>query len=419
MFSKAVLSFCSLSVLFLSFDAVALATREPNNNMTRQMCQSRINNQQVGFGNDIVLIEGSEMCVYDRRGSTQRLVINANSVISYPRDTMQLYYPLAKGQQAVNLWISGTGRSEAPYYGGTAPWQLGSEVEVLLDELTTINGQTIYRISDSDAIGIRLWTAVNGGGNISGNASYQINNKHQVSGAGLGDQWGGIRNYATNHFFQVAYEIVVLNVDAVGQTISVPARQIGTMKLHSANYPKISGRIDYPIMIEPMNFTFVPRTCSYQEAREIAVKLDKIGIGHFTNRNEVYGGATTLNLHCQANSNVTPWVTFTDNSDINNNTNVLGLTSDSTAQNLGLRIYMNDNSDPVKFGPVQFKAGTEQSSVGRAIQKQDYMRQVGTASDTARNHQIKLVAKYFKKSNQAPIVPGKVKGEMMFTFAYY
>lgn len=414
--------------LAVSGESFALATREPDDSMTRAKCAARVKDpatgldRQAGLGNDIYLIEAgnslSEMCVFDRRGRKQTLVIAPTGTVSYPRDTLKLHYSLGKETLAVNLWISGTQANEAPYFGKTAYWTMGQDVTINLPVLTTINGQSIYQLDDDGAVGLRLWTGTSNAPLLNrDDASTQVNNGYKIppQDLSLGDRFG-ISNEQRNIFFQLRYEVILLKPDAVGKTITIPAKTIGTMKLHSATFDKISGKIDYPIQLRATTFTFVPRTCSYEDAPERTVKMNKIGVGHFHNRDEVYGGETVINLKCGAGANVDSYVTFTDAADNSNTGDALNLLPeavDAGTKGLKVRLYKDNETTPIKFGPIEYSPNTT------AILRQDYQKQVGTKAQTAsnaQNYSIKLTAKYLKTGT---ITPGPVNAATMFTFSYY
>lgn len=414
--------------LTISGNSFALAIREPDDSMTKAKCNARVKDpttgidRQAGLGNDIYLIEAgsslSEMCVFDRRASKQTLIIAPTGTVSYPRDTLTLHHSLGKATLSVNLWISGTAANQAPYFGKTAYWTMGQDVTIDLPILTTINGQSIYQLDDEGAVGLRLWTGTNNGALLNQeHSSTQVNNGYKIppNDLSLGDRFG-ISNNSTNIFFQLRYEIILLKPDAVGKTITIPAKNIGTLKLHSATFDKISGKIDYPIQLQATTFTFIPRTCSYTGAQERVVKMNKIGVGHFHNRDEVYGGETVINLNCNAGANVDSYITFTDAADNSNTGDALNLLPEAVnagTKGLKVRLYKDNETTPIKFGPIEYSPSTT------AILKKDYQKQVGTKAQTAsnaQNYSIKLTAKYLKTGT---INPGPVNAATMFTFSYY
>lgn len=404
--------------------------REPNSSITRTQCEDRVKSgspsgiaRQAGLGNDITLIEKgdglSEMCVFDRRGTQQTLVIAPTGTVSYPRDTLTLNHSLGKQTLAVNLWISGTESDQPPYFGGTTPWTMGQDVTIDLPVLTTINGQSIYQLDDDGAVGLRLWTGTNDAPLLNrDDTSTQVNNGYKIPhNRNLGDHFGVIRTNSHNFAFQLRYEVILLKPDAVGRVITVPAKRVGTLKLHTTAFDKISGKIDYPITFRATSFTFIPRTCSYSGAVERVVKMNKIGVGHFHNRDEVYGGETVLNLNCGAGANVDSHITFTDAADNSNTSDALKLLPEAVnagTKGLQVRLYKDSETTPISFGPIEYSPSTT------AILKKDYQKQVGTKQETSgnspQNYSIKLTAKYLKTGE---ISPGPVKTAAMFTFSYY
>lgn len=263
---------------------------------------------------------------------------------------------------------------------------------------------------------MKLWLSILAGppANVRNNPQFQVNNGF----ADLSNFRRVLDDSGENSLnVNIDSQVVLLKPEALTKgTLSIQHSDVGLLELQASEASKLRGKIDYNIRLTPANYTFTQRTCSYGGAREQTVTMHKIGIGHFADRNEVYGGTTNIQLTCPAGANLEPYVTFTDNSKLSNETDILTLSSGSTARNVGIRVYLNDNQ-AIKFGPLVFNAGTEGTSV-QAVTKKDYAIKLGERTQNAQNYNLKLTAKYVRTNTQR-IQPGKVNGEMMFTFSYY
>lgn len=419
-----------LLATLLPTGAHALAAREPIAGMSHEECARRAAGKGGyptidGSAGVYMIGDKEELCIWKLGKERLRFELpNANRTQSYPRDGLVEYFTLATSPNddstmRVKQEVLIPSLSER-----TPPWRIGQEVIIDLPIHSTQNGQTIYQLNEF--VGLRLWASLLEGplGSFRNNPRRFVNNGKKIGGNQeiLGDYFNRDRTDAWNANFNLDAEVVLLKAPSAGQNIIVPEQNIGMVKLHSANYRKISGKIDFPISISAINIRFVPRTCEYRENSERSVKLHTIGIGHFKDRNEVPGGGSVqLHLHCDQGANVDSFVTFTDNSNINNTSNILGLANVSNqtkAENVGLKVYLNESTTPVRFGPIVYNPGTEGSSL-KAIKKQDYMQQIGTKSDDAQVHTLNLKANYVRIDPSKPIKPGKANGEMMFTFSYY
>lgn len=412
--------------LMVSKESHALAERFPNNAMTLDQCGVRAGQRTAypsisGSAGVYLIGDSEEICIWQLGQERSTLTVpNANQIQSYPRDNLVQFYPLATA--------SGDGSTMRIKHeilipaqeGRTPAWRVGQEVIITLPQHTEqANGQTVYVLNEY--LGLRLWASLLEGSlsNFRSNPRRFVNNGHKYGGDrnAPGDYYGRNRTDAFNVNFNLDAELVLLKTPPPGQSISVPHQQIGEVKLHSANYARISGKIDFPIFINPINIRFVPRSCSYSGAVERVVKMNKIGVGHFHNRDEVYGGETVLNLNCGAGANVDSHITFTDAADNSNTSDALKLLPEAVnagTKGLQVRLYKDSETTPISFGPIEYSPSTT------AILKKDYQKQVGTKQETSgnapQNYSIKLTAKYLKTGE---ISPGPVKTAAMFTFSYY
>lgn len=431
---------CSLSVSLLSAlllshfssNAVALAQRQPDTSLhSREDCIKKYGHMSY-YGAAMTMSIPTDttnvFCIHHVANVENLTIPTAPNVYSYARDNLRMFIPISTQISRVRVNIPGGSQGGVP-----APYrELGNDFVHSLTKIGTDNGQTIWRITPNDEVGLKLWNGSSCGPDSiqdMKNSDFAVNSNRHHSGfldnyvltVKSGTQGAAYRKAldGCNYHAHIVSEIVLLKPDVINGRVSIPARPLGKIELQSRNYGILAGHIDFNINLPAMSFTFQPRTCRYQGQTEQTVKMHKIGLGHFANgRNEVYGGETTISLHCPSQANVESYVTFTDNSNINNTTDILSLTRDSSARNIGLKIYVNDDTTATKFGPVHYNPGTENTR-GRAITKQSYMRKVSNAHPNQElTHSLKLVAKYARLNNR-PITPGTVKGEMMFTFSYY
>lgn len=415
----------------------ALAVRDHIAGMTQAMCAGRAVGKG-GYptidGNRGVYMIGNEeeLCIWDVAQERNELKLPVgNETRSYPRDGLVEYFTLATSQSDASPMRIKQEILIPSLNNKTPPLRLGQEVIIDLPIHSTQNGQSIYKLNEF--IGLRLWASLLDGAlsNFRNNSAYFVNGKSTYAGKSLNKFAGDYYNAPVvpdnpnakggfNANFNLDAELVLLKAPDMGTEIVVPAQTIGMVKIHSANYRKISGKIDFPISISGMSITFTPRTCEYKGDSQRTVTLHKIGLGHFRDKDEVAsGGSVQLRLECDAAANVDSFVTFTDNSNHSNTSNILGLMpGNDSAKNVGLKIYMNESQTPVNFGPVEYNPGTEGTEL-QSIMKKNYAQQVGSKSTQAQVHNINLKANYVRINRNEQIKPGKVNSEMMFTFSYY
>lgn len=412
--------------LMVSGESQASAERFPNSAMTLDQCSARAGGRNAypsisGSAGVYLIGDREEICIWQLGQERSTLTVpNANQTQSYPRDNLIQFYPLATAPNDASTMRIKHEILIPSQESRTPAWRMGQEVLITLPQHTEqANGQTVYVLNEY--LGLRLWASLLEGplSSFRSNPRRFVNDGQKYGGNNSvpGDYYGRNRTDAFNANFNLDAELVLLKTPPPGQDITVPRQQIGEVRLHSANYARISGKIDFPIFIDPINIRFVPRSCSYSGATERVVKMNKIGVGHFHNRDEVYGGETVLNLNCGAEANVDSYITFTDAADNSNTSNALSLSPEAVnagTKGLKVRLYKDNETTPISFGPIEYSPSTT------AILKKDYQKQVGTKAETAgnapKNYSIKLTAKYLKTGE---ISPGPVKAATMFTFSYY
>lgn len=410
----------------------ALAARDPIAGMTHEECARRADGKGGyptidGSAGVYMIGDKEELCIW--KLGEERLTFKLPKTDkkpyreqSYPRDGLVEYFTLATSPNDGSTMRVKQEVLIPSLEGRAAPWRIGQEVIIDLPIHSTQNGQTIYQLNEF--IGIRLWASLLEGplGSFRNNPRRFVNNGKKIGGNQeiLGDYFNRDRTDAWNANFNLDAEVVLLKAPQAGKNITIPEQQIGTVKIHSANYRKISGKIDFPISISAIDIRFVPRTCEYKGDSQRTVTLHKIGLGHFRDKDEVAsGGSVQLRLECDAAKNVDSFVTFTDNINRSNTSNILGLMpGNDSAKNVGLKIYMNESQTPVNFGPLEYNPGTEGTEL-QSIMKKNYAQQVGSKSTQAQVHNINLKANYVRINRNEQIKPGKVNSEMMFTFSYY
>lgn len=109
--------------------------------------------------------------------------------------------------------------------------------------------------------------------------------------------------------------------------------------------------------------------------------------------------AFNLTLNCQSSLNIK--MTLTDATDAANRTDVLKLSSGSSAQGLGIQVL--DRTTPFKFGPDSAAAGNTNQVA------------LGVSSSTGNVITVPLTARYIRTGT---VVPGSVKAIATFTMSY-
>lgn len=163
-------------------------------------------------------------------------------------------------------------------------------------------------------------------------------------------------------------------------------------------------------IISNNNIQFFTKTCTLtNDSKNQAVTLNQAHLRDFTNGKEVFGGSFPINLDCQGNSGVnTAYISFTDENNTANTTQILSLASSSSARNVGLKNYDQENSaNAITYGPAKLPfASTNDSNVKKFG---DIQSSTGILTNTYKV--------YYVKSGGSPS-PGSVNAKMIYNLYY-
>ena len=115
------------------------------------------------------------------------------------------------------------------------------------------------------------------------------------------------------------------------------------------------------------------------------------------------GPSVAIQFMCQ-NMGQDIYVTFTDANNPANTSNVLSLAPSSTAQNIGVQVFLGSSNTPISFGP-------DSNAIGNLNQLF-----LGSARAPGESNFIVLRANYVQTGS--PIVGGTVNAVMTYTFSY-
>ncbi|WP_124702045.1 fimbrial protein [Burkholderia cenocepacia] len=168
---------------------------------------------------------------------------------------------------------------------------------------------------------------------------------------------------------------------------------------------RISGSNGYSdsrtISLDPFTLNVTASGCSLTSAANSNISLSRVYAGKLAAVGDVSDvvGTTSLQVSCRGTVDV--YVTMTDVANPVNTTDVLSLSSGSTARGVGLRLYRANDASKISFGPdSSAKGNTNQWFVGRGRDN--------TLS-------IPLAVRYVRTG---PLTAGTVNAATTFTFSY-
>ncbi|EIP8262054.1 fimbrial protein, partial [Escherichia coli] len=240
-------------------------------------------------------------------------------------------------------------------YSASTVWQYprgvrvcaGLDAKVDLPVVGSINGQSIYGVTNE--IGLLVWM---------GSAGYS--DDVAMTGnvwANVLDSWCTINTPPASQGLSLYVKPVILKRSATTSYI-IPQTTIGSIKFRPEQGP-VSGyetTVNFTLNSFTVNNTVT--SCKLLTPSSVNVVLQDVYARQFpSSGDEVVAGSTTLRLQCDAG--VTVWATLTDATTPSNRSDILTLTGSSTATGVGLRIYKNTDSRPLKFGPDSPVKGNE------------------------------------------------------------
>ncbi|AIL31987.1 fimbrial protein [Basilea psittacipulmonis] len=149
------------------------------------------------------------------------------------------------------------------------------------------------------------------------------------------------------------------------------------------------------------------KTCSLASATEQTVNLTPIFVGKLNSDTEVTGGEFPISLNCGSATANTAYISVTDANNTANTSQVLSLSSTSTAKGVGLKIYPSDSTTALTYGkslslPIIDTTGSNVSVFASSI--------AGTGMVT-KNFTVKYV------KNGTPTA-GSVSAQMIYDIYY-
>ncbi len=179
----------------------------------------------------------------------------------------------------------------------------------------------------------------------------------------------------------------------ISTSIVPKLHQVSTGARLSYNVTNIEGRVDVKT-----------RTCSMTGSTSQLVTLPQVAsytMKQIGSASQVSSAPFSFALRCDANVKV--YATMTDVSNPANTSDALSLATGSSAKGVGIHIYRQNESTPIRYGPDSSANGnTNQWYVG--------------TSATGGIVGLSFIAKYVK--TEPTITPGTVSGLSTITFSY-
>lgn len=208
-------------------------------------------------------------------------------------------------------------------------------------------------------------------------------------------------NAATASFGARLYVAFVATGRLPNGNITIPTKQLGHILLESKRASLNDKRLTAPVMLNGGRIQVQSQTCSMNQ-RNYVVPLNTVYSSQFSSLyKEVQGGEVNIQLQCQDGIDV--FATLNDATQHGNRSNILTLTTDSTAKGVGLRLYKNNETTAISYGADSPNKGNKNQ-----WHFSNYRGEI--------NPRIKLKANYIKTANT--ITPGSVKAVATITFSY-
>lgn len=208
-------------------------------------------------------------------------------------------------------------------------------------------------------------------------------------------------NAATASFGARLYVAFVATGRLPNGNITIPTKQLGHILLESKRASLNDKRLTAPVMLNGGRIQVQSQTCSMNQ-RNYVVPLNTVYSSQFSSLyKEVQGGEVNIQLQCQDGIDV--FATLNDATQHGNRSNILTLTTDSTAKGVGLRLYKNNETTAISYGADSPNKGNQNQ-----WHFSNYRGEI--------NPRIKLKANYIKTENT--ITPGSVKAVATITFSY-
>ncbi|EFS7178404.1 fimbrial protein [Escherichia coli] len=266
----------------------------------------------------------------------------------------------------------------------------GLDAKVDLPVVGNINGQDIYGITDD--VGLLVWMGDTG---YSDDVAMAGNSWTNVL-----DSWCTVNTPPTSQGLSMYVKPVILKRSSSASYI-VPQTSIGSIKFRIEDGPTSGYETTVSFTLSSFTINNTVTSCRLLTPSSVNVALPDVFASQFpSSGDEVAASSTTLRLQCDAG--VTVWATLTDATTPSNRSDILTLSGSSTATGVGLRIYKNTDSTPLKFGPDSPVKGNENQW------------QLSSGAETSPS--VTLNVRYVNTGEG--INPGTVNGISTFTFSY-
>lgn len=130
--------------------------------------------------------------------------------------------------------------------------------------------------------------------------------------------------------------------------ITIPTRQLGTILLEAKRTSLNNKGLTAPVMLNGGRIQVQSQTCTMGQ-KNYVVPLNTVYQSQFTSLyKEIQGGKIDIHLQCPDGIDV--YATLTDASQPVNRTDILTLSSESTAKGFGIRLYKDSDVTAISYG---------------------------------------------------------------------
>ncbi|CAM3661468.1 fimbrial protein [Rahnella victoriana] len=294
------------------------------------------------------------------------------------------------GNRYLTDWFSAPASGYSSLYTGCVVGNITLQGKIALQPAgSSIDGYAIFK-TNVDGIGIIV----------------QGRNRNNT-GPALGTDWVDIITGSTSYWDgSFTARLVSTTTTIQSGSVTLPGT-IGYLRIVDKNDVAGSSTIIPVNLVVSGSMTFTSQTCTVSaNSKNIGVSLGKVNSNAITT-----GGSSlvhspfTINLDsCSVTSGLSVNMTFTDNNNPANTSNILSLTNDGKqATGLGIRIINQATQQPVSYGPDSAVVGNP--------------GQFRVTTTTGGSLSIPFMATYIKSGSE-PIVGGTANGVATYTMSY-
>ncbi|ECZ0012478.1 fimbrial protein [Salmonella enterica subsp. enterica] len=270
-------------------------------------------------------------------------------------------------------------------YGGSR-YCGGLDARVDLPVIGTLNGQSLYRLTEDT--GLLVWAG---------------DTKFTSARALSGNNWTDVFHQwcsSDSQGYSVYVRPVILKRSATRQYF-IPFTTVGSIRLRGMNGSVFTGRTAFMFSLNSMVLNNGARSCTLQTPASTTVPLPAISSMSLPRTgDEIFAGMTRTGLNCEPG--VAVYATLTDSTNPANRSDILTLTPSSTATGVGLKIYKNEETTALRFGPDSPVRGNENQ----------WKLSAGRESFPS----VQLKVRYVNTGGT--LTPGTVNGVSTITFSY-